>query len=126
MSATHAIWSQPHASEQRHICIVTETYPPEVNGVAMTLAHLVAGLRTQGHAVSVVRPRQQSSDSSSYSGDPRVTVVPACLYPGIRGCMSACQGVDCSKAAGRNTVPMSCMWQRRGRSAGRQYVLPSV
>ena len=53
MSATHAFWSQPHASKQRHICIVTETYPPEINGVARTLAHLVEGLRTQGHAVSV-------------------------------------------------------------------------
>ena len=58
MSATHSLWSRPDASEQRHICIVTETYPPEVNGVAMTLARLVEGLRTQGHAVSVVRPRQ--------------------------------------------------------------------
>jgi len=71
MYATRAIWSQLNTSDQRHICIVTETYPPEVNGVAMTLAHLVAGLRMQGHVVSVVRPRQQPSDSSSAHGDPR-------------------------------------------------------
>ena len=63
MSTTRAIWSYPNASEQRHICVVTETYPPEVNGVALTLARLVEGLRTQGHAVSVVRPRQQTSDA---------------------------------------------------------------
>jgi hypothetical protein len=48
MSATRTIRSQLHASEQRHICIVTETYPPEVNGVAMTLAHLIKGLRGRG------------------------------------------------------------------------------
>ncbi len=85
MSATRSLWSPPDASEQRHICIVTETYPPEVNGVAMTLAHLVEGLRRQGHAVSVVRPRRQSSDSSSDSGDPKVTVVPGLPIPGYKG-----------------------------------------
>ena len=60
MSATRSLWSPPDASEQRHICTVTETYPPEVNGVAMTLSHLVEGLRRQGHAVSVVRPRREN------------------------------------------------------------------
>ena len=85
MSATCSLWSPPDASEQRHICIVTETYPPEVNGVAMTLSHLVEGLRRQGHAVSVVRPRRQSSDSSSDNGDPKVTVVPGVPIPGYKG-----------------------------------------
>lgn len=40
------------------IALVTETYPPEVNGVAMTLSRLGEGLRARGHAVEVVRPRQ--------------------------------------------------------------------
>lgn len=40
------------------IALVTETYPPEVNGVAMTLSRLVGGLRARGHVVQVVRPRQ--------------------------------------------------------------------
>ena len=85
MSATCSLWSPPDASEQRHICIVTETYPPEVNGVSMTLSHLVEGLRRQGHAVSVVRPRRQSSDSSSDNCDPKVTVVPGVPIPGYKG-----------------------------------------
>jgi glycosyltransferase involved in cell wall biosynthesis len=85
MSATRSLWSPPDASEQRYICIVTETYPPEVNGVAMTLSHLVEGLRRQGHAVSVVRPRRQSSDSSSDNCDPKVTVVPGLPIPGYKG-----------------------------------------
>ena len=38
---------------------MTETYPPEVNGVAMTLERLVTGLRDRGHDVTVVRPRQR-------------------------------------------------------------------
>lgn len=39
------------------VALVTETFPPEVNGVAMTLGRLVQGLRAQGHEVRVVRPR---------------------------------------------------------------------
>ncbi|HEY9540504.1 MAG TPA: glycosyltransferase family 1 protein [Luteimonas sp.] len=38
--------------------IVTETWPPEVNGVALTALALEQGLRARGHAVSLVRPRQ--------------------------------------------------------------------
>ena len=54
----------PHSSGEsapapRHIAIVTETFPPEVNGVALTLGHLVEGLRDSGHEVSLVRPRQR-------------------------------------------------------------------
>ena len=46
-------------SDPQHFCIVTETYPPEINGVALTLANLVKGLLAQGHRVSVVHPRQR-------------------------------------------------------------------
>ena len=42
--------------------IVTETYPPEVNGVALTVQDLEHGLRDRGHEVDVVRPRQHRSD----------------------------------------------------------------
>lgn len=42
--------------------IVTETYPPEINGVALTVAMLASGLRDRGHAVQVARPRQPSGD----------------------------------------------------------------
>lgn len=41
-----------------HYAIVTETYPPEINGVALTVQGLERGLRARGHEVSVVRPRQ--------------------------------------------------------------------
>ena len=50
------------------IAIVTETFPPEVNGVAMTLGRIVEGLLQLGHAVQVVRPRQ----SSELSLEPRI------------------------------------------------------
>lgn len=38
--------------------IVTETWPPEINGVALTVAGLARGLADDGHSVRVIRPRQ--------------------------------------------------------------------
>ncbi|HYM86332.1 MAG TPA: glycosyltransferase family 1 protein [Pseudoxanthomonas sp.] len=50
--------------------IVTETYPPEVNGVALTVQGLELGLRARGHDVTLVRPRQ---DNDSLSGQSKST-----------------------------------------------------
>lgn len=36
---------------------VTETYPPEVNGVALTVQGLAHGLRARGHELMLMRPR---------------------------------------------------------------------
>ncbi|MGQ0653388.1 MAG: glycosyltransferase family 4 protein [Betaproteobacteria bacterium] len=44
------------------IAMVTETYPPEVNGVARTMKEMVEGLRARGHTIRLVRPRQSASD----------------------------------------------------------------
>ncbi len=38
--------------------VITETWPPEVNGVASTLARFVDGLAARGHSVTLLRPRQ--------------------------------------------------------------------
>lgn len=43
-----------------NVALVTETFPPEVNGVAMTLSRLTRGLAARGHHVEVIRPRQRS------------------------------------------------------------------
>lgn len=40
------------------LAVVTETYPPEVNGVAVTVARLIEGLLLRGHEIDLVRPRQ--------------------------------------------------------------------
>jgi glycosyltransferase involved in cell wall biosynthesis len=47
------------------LALVSETFPPEINGVAMTLSHLVEGLAARGHRVTVVRPRQGAGDHPS-------------------------------------------------------------
>ncbi len=44
------------------IVMVSETYPPEVNGVARTVALMVEGLRARGHQIRLVRPRQGPAD----------------------------------------------------------------
>ncbi|WP_224770879.1 glycosyltransferase family 4 protein [Pseudomonas sp. FEN] len=41
-----------------HITLITETFPPEINGVANTLGRLCDGLRARGHQIELVRPRQ--------------------------------------------------------------------
>lgn len=46
-----------------HIAMVTETYPPEVNGVARTIGLMADGLRALGHTIQLVRPRQNRADA---------------------------------------------------------------
>ncbi len=45
--------------------MVTETYPPEVNGVARTVQLFAEGLRRRGHAIQLVRPRQNAEDRAA-------------------------------------------------------------
>ncbi|MDH4479285.1 MAG: glycosyltransferase family 1 protein [Rhodoferax sp.] len=44
------------------IAVVTETYPPDINGVAHTLSKIVQGLQARGHVIWLVRPRQPGTD----------------------------------------------------------------
>jgi glycosyltransferase involved in cell wall biosynthesis len=46
------------------IAIVTETYPPEINGVASTIARFINGLHECGHSISLIRPRQGRGDQA--------------------------------------------------------------
>ena len=48
-----------------HIALVSETFPPEVNGVANTLGRLCQGLRERGHRLQLVRPRQADEPNRS-------------------------------------------------------------
>lgn len=63
--------------------IVTETYPPEVNGVALTVQGLEQGLRSRGHRVSVVRPRQDG-DAALDGGELLVRGASLPRYPGLK------------------------------------------
>ncbi|KRE94978.1 glycosyl transferase [Frateuria sp. Soil773] len=67
------------------IGIVSETYPPEINGVALTVHGLAAGLAARGHTIDLVRPRQPSPHADE-PGIVALEVRGAALprYPGLR------------------------------------------
>ena len=50
------------ARSPMRVTVVTETYPPEVNGVALTLQRMLEGLRARRHVVQLVRLRQHADD----------------------------------------------------------------
>lgn len=68
------------------IAAVTETWPPEVNGVAMSMARIVDGLLARHHDVQLIRPRQGSADTRA--GEPPDQVLtaswPVPRYPNLR------------------------------------------
>jgi len=68
-----------------HIAIVTETFPPEVNGVAMTLGRMVQGLVARGHRVSLTRPRQSTGDIPPAPALFATTLVRGLPIPGYAG-----------------------------------------
>lgn len=70
-----------------HVLMVSETYPPEVNGVALTVQCLLQNLLLLGHRVTLVRPRQASDAApAALPGFSEVLVqgVPVPRYPGLR------------------------------------------
>lgn len=67
------------------LALVTETYPPEVNGVAMTLGRLVGGLEKRGHRIRIVRPRQKGEASRQVADGQLLTPgLPIPRYPELR------------------------------------------
>lgn len=67
-----------------HVELVTETYPPDINGVALTVQSLENGLRELGHAVGIVRPEREEDATRP---DPMLMLVegaPIPRYPGLR------------------------------------------
>jgi len=79
----------PAPRHSRRLAVVTETYPPEVNGVAMSMARVVDGLNRRNHDVQLIRPRQPAKLAAQASGKPEVDEVltkglPVPLYPNLR------------------------------------------
>jgi glycosyltransferase involved in cell wall biosynthesis len=67
-----------------HIAFVTETYPPELNGVALTVARMVRGLRSRGHAVQLIRPRQEGEQPHDSDDEWLTPGVQIPMYPSLR------------------------------------------
>jgi len=66
------------------IDIVTETFPPEVNGVAMTLGQLSTGLQALGHRLRVFRPRQSRRETARPNGSFSEQLLPGLRLPMYR------------------------------------------
>ena len=66
-----------------HYALVTETWPPDVNGVALTVRNLQRGLQQRGRKVSVVRPEQHPGQ---VPGEDELLVrgAPLPRYPALR------------------------------------------
>ena len=66
-----------------HYAIVTETYPPEINGVALTVQSLEQGLRMRGHSVDVMRLRQTRQNQAA-AHEYLLSGLSLPRYPGLR------------------------------------------
>jgi glycosyltransferase involved in cell wall biosynthesis len=67
-----------------HVAVVTETYPPEINGVARTVGLMVEALRERGHEVQLIRPRQRGERAASPDDAQRDLRVPGVPIPFYR------------------------------------------
>lgn len=65
-------------SQRLNIAMVSETWPPEINGVANTLRHWTGGLIERGHRIHITRPRQARGEHPVASQG-----FDECLVPGI-------------------------------------------
>jgi len=66
--------------------VVTETYPPEINGVARTVGRMLQEAVAAGHELEVVRPDQGRAEGEELAGvaSLRVGAIALPRYPGLR------------------------------------------
>lgn len=66
------------------LAFVTETHPPEVNGVALTVARAIAYLRERGHVVDLIRPARPGEPTGDGRGEWRSSGWPIPVYRDLR------------------------------------------
>jgi glycosyltransferase involved in cell wall biosynthesis len=115
--------------ERLRVTVITETYPPEINGVANTMGHLVRGLEQHGHQVHLVRPRQPGETPAS---GVRETLVPGLPIPGYRGLRVGLPVARRLRRVWEHTRPDICYIATQGPlghaalSAARALPLPAI
>jgi len=75
------------ARKSLRLAVVTETYPPEVNGVALSLSRFVEGLHERNHEIQLIRPRQAHAELPALGGgfDEMLTAgMPIPRYPDLK------------------------------------------
>lgn len=77
-----------HPQRRTHLAVVTETWPPEINGVAHTINHLVQGLTARGdYRISLIRPQQTKAETALETERLQELLVPSFrlpFYPQVR------------------------------------------
>lgn len=89
-----AQFSNGSARPRLRVAVVTETYPPEVNGVSRTLARMVDGLRERAHHIELIRLRQHADDMPARDAgfeELLLRGVPIPRYPHLR------MGLPCTR-----------------------------
>jgi len=71
----------PLTQRSLRVAVVTETYPPEINGVALTIQHMVDGLRRRNHQIQLIRPRQGKGDTPSFTANLQQILLPGFAIP---------------------------------------------
>jgi len=66
------------------VAYVTETFPPDINGVALTAERTVSHLRASGHGVQLIRPRHADEPARMDAEEWRCAGAPIPMYPGLR------------------------------------------
>ncbi len=66
------------------IAYVTETYPPELNGVAATAARTIEHLQLRGWKIDLVRPRQPHESALDSPDELRTRGLALPMYPDLR------------------------------------------
>jgi glycosyltransferase involved in cell wall biosynthesis len=64
------------------LAFVTETFPPEINGVAMTFGVISRELGRRGHEITIYRPRRNDLPSAAAHPEFRVAALPGMPIPG--------------------------------------------
>jgi len=86
MTGQDLIFQQLHAAHRRlRIAVVTETYPPEINGVAMTMGMLVRAMQAREHQVQLIRPRQGPNDTAEAQANLEQVLRPGIPIPRYSG-----------------------------------------
>ncbi|MHB9100525.1 MAG: glycosyltransferase family 4 protein [Sulfuricella sp.] len=71
----------PLTQRSLRVAVVTETYPPEINGVALTIQHMVEGLRRRNHQIQLIRPRQGKGDMPALTANLQQVLLPGLAIP---------------------------------------------
>jgi glycosyltransferase involved in cell wall biosynthesis len=75
----------PGDAAQLRVAMVTETYPPEINGVAMTIGRMVAALQERHYRVQLIRPRQATDSKGPHVNGIEQILVNGLPIPGYAG-----------------------------------------